>query len=79
MRRCLSCSFSESLVERTPFLVQRKQVRAALEWLKLNHADYHDIEIPLKNLESYPENGPPVVIEYHKSNSNKNTGRYQCL
>jgi hypothetical protein len=31
---------SEEL-ERTLFLVRRKQVGAALEWLKLNYADYH--------------------------------------
>jgi len=53
-------------LERTPFLIWRKQIRAALEWLKLNHADYHDIEISYKNVEAYPKNGPPVVIEYHK-------------
>ena len=30
---------------RTPFLVRRNAVMNALEWLKLNHADYTDIEI----------------------------------
>ena len=43
----------------------------ALEWLKLNHCDYADIEISSKNLDQYDENSSPVSIEYHESNSNK--------
>jgi len=39
-------------------------VAKALEWLKLNHRDYADLEISHKNLESYPEDSPPVVIHY---------------
>jgi len=35
----------------------------ALEWLKLDHKDYADLEISYKNLESYPEDSPPVVIK----------------
>jgi hypothetical protein len=44
----------------------------ALHWLKLNHVDYFDCEISDKNLASYPEEGPPVVVDYNPSNSNKN-------
>jgi len=40
--------------------------------LKLNHADYYDCEISEKNLASYPEDGPPVVLDYYLSSSNKN-------
>jgi hypothetical protein len=40
--------------------------------LKLNHVDYYDCEISEKNLASYPEDGPPVVVDYHPSTSNKN-------
>jgi len=39
-------------------------VGKALEWLKLNYRDYADLEISYKNLESYPEDSPPVVINY---------------
>ena len=45
----------------------------ALEWLKLNHIDYFDIEISYNNLKAYPEDAPPVlIIDYHSSTSNKN-------
>src|SRR6266478_5064490 len=57
--------------KRTPLLVRRKKVTAALEWLKLNHIDYHDINISYKNINSYREDGPPVVVDYRKSDSNK--------
>jgi hypothetical protein len=39
--------------------------------LKLNHRDYADLEISHKNLESYPEDSPPVVINYRHSVTNK--------
>jgi hypothetical protein len=47
-------------------------VSKALHWLKLNHIDYYDCEISDKNLASYPEEGSPVVVDYHPSSSNKN-------
>ena len=50
--------------KRTPMLVRRKNVLAALEWLKVNHADYADLQISKENLASYPEEGPPVVVDY---------------
>ena len=43
-------------------LVRRNQVRATLEWLKLNHSDYSDIEISLHNLSEYPEAGISVHV-----------------
>jgi hypothetical protein len=46
-------------------------VAKALEWLKLNHKYYADLEILYKNLDSYPENSPPVVINFRHSNTNK--------
>jgi hypothetical protein len=57
--------------KRTPLLVRRRKVAAALEWLKLNHPDYYDLEISYKNLEDYPEDVPPVVIDYRRKESNK--------
>jgi hypothetical protein len=57
--------------ERTPLLIQRNAVAKALEWLKLNHGDYSDLEISYKNLAEYPEDTPPVLIEYKESAMNK--------
>jgi hypothetical protein len=65
------CQPTEKDIERTPLLVRRKQVGKALQWLKLNHTDYHDIEISGNNLEKYPQNGTPVVIDYRKSVLNR--------
>jgi hypothetical protein len=56
---------------RTPFLVRRNAVINALNWLKLNHADYADIEISETNMKQYQEDMPPVSIEYRGSSSNK--------
>src|ERR1700692_2089184 len=32
-----------------------------------NQHDYYDCEISEKNLASYPEDGPPVVVDYYPS------------
>ena len=56
---------------RTPFLVRRNAVIAALKWLKLNHADYAKIEISQKHMDQYGEDMPPVSIEYRESVTNK--------
>jgi len=45
-------------------LVRRNKVAKPLEWSGLNHRDYADLEISYKNLESYPEDSPPVVINF---------------
>ena len=57
----------------TPFLVRRKAVIAALEWLRLNHADYADIQISEENVMQYEENMPPVSVEYKERFTNKVT------
>ncbi|KAF8573894.1 hypothetical protein K439DRAFT_1373977, partial [Ramaria rubella] len=62
---------SQIELRRTPFLVRRKKITRALEWLKLNHCDYCDLEISQKNIDSYDEEAPPVTIEYHKRDTNK--------
>ena len=49
----------------------RNKVSKALEWLKLNHIDYVDLEISYNNLASYPEDSPPVVVNYRQSMTNK--------
>ena len=65
------CKPTPDDLKRTPFLVRRNHVAKALEWLKLNHSDYADIEISFENLDQYDENSPPVSIEYRESNTNK--------
>ena len=67
------CKPTPEDLQRTPFLVRRNYVAKALEWLKLNHSNYADIEISSKNLNEYDENSPPVSIEYCESNTNKVT------
>lgn len=51
----------------TPLLVRWKQVACALEWLKLNYADYADLKIAYDELGCYPEESPPVSVEYQHS------------
>ena len=53
--------------KRTPFLARKNKVAKALEWLKLNHIDYLDIDISYDNLNQYDEHKPPVYIHYEKS------------
>jgi hypothetical protein len=66
------CKPTKADFNRTPLLVRHIKVFKALHWLKLNHIDYYDCEISEKNLASYPEDGPPVVVDYRPSTSNKN-------
>ena len=66
------CKPTKSDFERTPLLVRRNKVATALNWLKLNNFDYYDLEISLENLNDYPENGIPVVVDYRQSSTNKN-------
>ena len=54
------------------FQCKEKKVRPALEWLKLNHCDYYDLEISQRNLDQYSEDDPPVVVNYQQSFTNKN-------
>ncbi|KAJ7122507.1 hypothetical protein C8R43DRAFT_899845, partial [Mycena crocata] len=46
--------------DRTPMLVRREKVANALEWLKLNHEGYADLEISQENLASYKYKDIPV-------------------
>ena len=58
---------TEEDFKRTPFLVRRDRVSRALDWLKLNHCDYKDLEISRDNLESYPLSGVPVAVSYKQT------------
>ena len=53
-------------LERTPIFVRRNKVADALEWLKLNHKGYADLDISYENLDSYDKDGPPVTVIYQK-------------
>ncbi|KAJ6534303.1 hypothetical protein B0H19DRAFT_851249, partial [Mycena capillaripes] len=53
--------------DRTPMLVRRDKVAAALNWLKLNHEGYADLEISEENLLSYKHHDIPVVVDYRKT------------
>src|SRR5436305_3165302 len=66
------CQPTQADFARTPLLVRRNKVKKVLEWLKLNHCDYYDLEIFQRNLDQYPEDMPPVVMQYHHSETNKN-------
>lgn len=50
--------------KRLPSFVRRNKVKDALEWLKVNHEEYSDLEISYSNLNQYPEGGPPVIPDY---------------
>jgi len=65
------CRPSPEEMERTPLLVRRTKVSHALEWLKLNHADYHDMDIAYDNLKAYPECGSPFIYTYKDATANK--------
>jgi hypothetical protein len=58
---------TEKEFKRTPLLVRRNKIAEALEWLKLNHIDYADIEISYQNLNEYSEDSPPVVVDFKLS------------
>lgn len=68
-----SCHPTENDLKRTPLLVRRRVVADALEWLRLNHADYKDVGISQANLASYPEDRPPVSIVFRHSASPAST------
>ena len=57
--------------KRTPMLARRRYISEALEWLKINHSDYANVQISQENLRLYPEEGPPVTIDYRSSIINK--------
>jgi hypothetical protein len=73
MKEVLTCIFTGSAqptdedFKRTPFLVRREKVSKVLDWLKLNHIDYRDLEISEANLELYPLSGVPVVVDYKRT------------
>ncbi|THU94771.1 hypothetical protein K435DRAFT_667792 [Dendrothele bispora CBS 962.96] len=58
---------TEDELKRIPLLVRRNKVAIALNWLKLNHQDYYDLNISAENLATYPLSGVPIEIQYMKT------------
>ncbi len=56
----------EAQLRKVPLLVSHRKVSNALEWLKLNHAEYKDLIVSQKNLLTYEDNKIPVGITYQK-------------
>jgi hypothetical protein len=56
-----TCKPTSSKYKCTPLLVHRKAVSCALEWLKIDHPDYSDLNITYDELEKYPEDTPLSV------------------
>ena len=65
------CSPTDKDYKRTPLLVRRSYVACALEWLKLNNIYYADLEIDYDKLAKFPEDIPPVTVEYRHSLTTK--------
>ncbi|PVF91927.1 hypothetical protein CPB86DRAFT_718490, partial [Serendipita vermifera] len=53
---------THDVLKRTPLLVRRSKVQAALLWLIKNHQDYYDISYSDHNLSLYSEDSAPVSI-----------------
>jgi hypothetical protein len=51
----------------TPMFVRRQRVKAALDWLKLNHKDYISLEISDDNLNDLPEAGIPCGVDWKQT------------
>src|SRR6202522_2362706 len=58
-------------IKRAPMLARQRYISAALEWLKINHSDYANVQISQENLKLYPAEGPPVTVDYRSSIINK--------
>ncbi|KAJ6629659.1 hypothetical protein B0H10DRAFT_1776214 [Mycena sp. CBHHK59/15] len=59
--------------QRTPMLVRRNRVKHALDWLKLNHIDYEDLEISSENLDDLPDNGVLFGVDWRETQEGETT------
>ncbi|KAJ3474720.1 hypothetical protein NLI96_g12297 [Meripilus lineatus] len=57
---------------RTPLLIRKDKVLAALNWLKLNHPGYEKVRIEPRNLDSYPSDKPVVDIRFIPQDAREN-------
>ncbi|KAJ6629999.1 hypothetical protein B0H10DRAFT_1728911, partial [Mycena sp. CBHHK59/15] len=65
---------TEEEYERTPMHLCHQHVQDALDWLKLSHCDYADLEISQDNLDALPEKGIPFGVDWKetkKTDSNR--------
>ncbi|KAI5821638.1 hypothetical protein K523DRAFT_257969, partial [Schizophyllum commune Tattone D] len=53
-----------------PLLVRRDYIRRALQWLRVHHPDYADVQISEERLAQYPEDLPPVTVQYKPADGN---------
>ncbi|PPQ74448.1 hypothetical protein CVT24_000036 [Panaeolus cyanescens] len=58
---------TEEDLARTPVLVRRERVLAALVWLKKNNIHYADLEIDHETLATYPLAGVPVEVVFRST------------
>ncbi|KAJ7156920.1 hypothetical protein C8R43DRAFT_865820, partial [Mycena crocata] len=58
---------TEDEYARTPMLVRKSRVREALDWLKLNHSDYTQLNISQRNLDDLPEHGMPFGVDWKQT------------
>ncbi|KAJ3977781.1 hypothetical protein EV361DRAFT_787432, partial [Lentinula raphanica] len=57
---------------RALLLIRHNVVAAALQCLIVNHYDYSDVTFSPENLQQYPEDQPPVAVEFFMKGSNRN-------
>ncbi|KAK0442209.1 hypothetical protein EV421DRAFT_1710907, partial [Armillaria borealis] len=62
---------TEADMKCTPLLVRHRNIVESLEWLRLNHCDYKDIELSMENLAMYTDGQAPVAVIYKDRQSNK--------
>ncbi|KAJ3968629.1 hypothetical protein EV361DRAFT_805281 [Lentinula raphanica] len=53
-------------------LVRQNVVANAINYLIVNHADFADVTFSPENLAEYPEDVPPVAVEFFLKGSNRN-------
>ncbi|KAF9033546.1 hypothetical protein BJ165DRAFT_1417496 [Panaeolus papilionaceus] len=58
-------------LRRTPVLVRRIRIQNALEWLKINHKDYADLNIDYGVLNTYPLDDVPIGFLYREKGDNE--------
>ncbi|KAJ3963588.1 hypothetical protein EV361DRAFT_757077, partial [Lentinula raphanica] len=63
---------TEEDYRRALLLIRHNVVAGALGWLIMNHFDFTDVTYSPENLAEYPENLPPVAVEFFIKGSNRN-------
>ncbi|KAJ3819852.1 hypothetical protein F5880DRAFT_1625436 [Lentinula raphanica] len=58
--------------KRALLLIRLNVVARAIQYLIINHYDYSDVTFSPDNLAQYPEDQPPVAVEFFVKGSNRN-------